>query len=122
MAQEQKIINKHLLTEVLKIYHTCEVEVNQAKMLDARVALANIVDKVPNTYNTNEGWVVKKMKLEYVNRITAILPIIYQKYKVQYFSNKSTMTISKINHGKSMNWVAIMYSQLVKKLIKWDKC
>jgi hypothetical protein len=28
-------------------------------MSNARVALINIVDKVPNTYNTNEGWVVK---------------------------------------------------------------
>jgi hypothetical protein len=41
-------------------------------MLDARVALANIIDKVLDIYNTNEGWVVKKMRLEY-----AILPIIY---------------------------------------------
>jgi hypothetical protein len=77
MAQEQKIINRHLLVEVLKIYHTCETEVDQAKMLDARIALANIADMVPNTYNTNEGWVVKKMKPKYVIRIIAILPIIY---------------------------------------------
>jgi predicted nucleotidyltransferase len=64
-------------------------------MLDAKVALVNITDKVPNTYNTNEGWVAKKMKLEYVNRIVAILPIIYQKDKVQYFYNKFAMMISE---------------------------
>jgi hypothetical protein len=46
-------------------------------MSDAKVALANIVDRVPNTYNTNERWVVKKMKLEYANIIVIILPIIY---------------------------------------------
>jgi len=50
-------------------------------MLNARVALANIVDKVPNTYKTNEGWVVKKMRSKYANRIVVILPIIYQKDK-----------------------------------------
>jgi hypothetical protein len=44
--------------------------------------LTNIVDKVPDRYNTNEGWVVKKMKPKYVNRIAAILPIIYKKDKV----------------------------------------
>jgi hypothetical protein len=33
-------------------------------MFDARVALANIVDKIPNTYNVDERWVVKKMKSE----------------------------------------------------------
>jgi hypothetical protein len=67
-------------------------------MLDARVPLANIVDKVLNTYNTNERLVVKKMKSEYVNIIVVILPIIYQKDKVQYFSNKFSMMISKANH------------------------
>jgi hypothetical protein len=46
-------------------------------MSDAKVALANIVDRVPNTYNTSERWVVKKMKLEYANIIVIILPIIY---------------------------------------------
>jgi hypothetical protein len=91
-------------------------------MLDAKVALTNIVDMVLDSYNTNEGWVVKKMKPQYVNRITTILPNIYQKDKVQYFSNKSAMMISKINHGESMNWATIMYSQLVKELIRWDKC
>ncbi len=32
------------------------------------------------------------------------------------------MMISKANHGKSMNWTTIMYSQLVKELIRWGKC
>jgi hypothetical protein len=31
-------------------------------MFDVKVALADIVDKVPNTYNTNERWVIKKMR------------------------------------------------------------
>jgi hypothetical protein len=42
--------------------------VDDAKMSNAKVALANIADRVLNTYNTNEGWVVKKMRLEYVNK------------------------------------------------------
>jgi len=49
------------------------------------------------------------------------LPIIYQKDKVKYFNNKSTMMISKVDHGKFVNWVTIMYSQLVKELIRWKK-
>jgi hypothetical protein len=51
-------------------------------MLDDRIALENIVDRIPDIYNTNEGWVVKKMKLEYTNRIATNLPIMYQKDKV----------------------------------------
>jgi hypothetical protein len=48
-------------------------------MSDAGVTLTNIIDRIPNTYNTNERWVVKKMRSEYVHRIAAILPIVYFK-------------------------------------------
>jgi hypothetical protein len=51
-------------------------------MFNAKVALVDIANRVPNTYNTNEGWIFKKMKSKYANRIVAILPIIYQKDKV----------------------------------------
>jgi hypothetical protein len=51
-------------------------------MSNAIVALADILDKVTYTYNTNERWVIKKMRVYYVNGITTILPIIYKKYKV----------------------------------------
>jgi hypothetical protein len=46
-------------------------------MFNARVALANITDRVHDTYNTDERWVVKKMRSKYVNIIVAIMPIIY---------------------------------------------
>jgi hypothetical protein len=46
-------------------------------MLDVRITLIDIVDRVPNTYNTTEGWVVKKLRLEYVNNFFANFPIIY---------------------------------------------
>ncbi len=107
LGEEQRIINKHMLAKVLKICHTRKIEANHAKMSDAKVVLTDITDKVPNTYNTNEGWVVKKMKLEYANRIVAIFPIIYQKDKVQYFSNKFAMMISKANHRKFVNCTTI---------------
>ncbi len=32
-------------------------------MSDARITLVDIVDRVPDTYNTNERWIVKKMRL-----------------------------------------------------------
>jgi hypothetical protein len=46
-------------------------------MSNARVALVEIVNRVLDAYNTNEGWVVKKKRSKYVNRIDAILLIIY---------------------------------------------
>jgi hypothetical protein len=51
-------------------------------MSNAKITLTNITNRIPYTYNTNEGWFVKKMKLEYANIIVAILPIIYKKDKV----------------------------------------
>jgi len=50
------------------------------------------------------------------------MPIIYYKDKVQYFSNKFAMMISKADHGEYVDWATIMYSQLVKELIRWVKC
>jgi len=32
------------------------------------------------------------------------------------------MMISKVDHGKFVNWATIMYSQLVKELIIWENC
>jgi len=46
-------------------------------MFDVKVTSTNIVDKVLDTCNLNEGWVVKKMKLKYAYKIVTILPIIY---------------------------------------------
>ncbi len=68
-------MDKHLLVEVLKIYHIGETKANQEKISNARVVLADIDDRVLDTYNTNEGWVVKKMKLKYVNKIVGHLCI-----------------------------------------------
>jgi len=110
------------LAEVLKICHIGETKANQAKMSNVKVAPIDIVNRVPNTYNTNERWVMKKMKLEYVNKIATILPIIYKKDKLQYFSNKFAMMISKIDHRESINWATIMHFELVKELIRWGKC
>ncbi len=103
LGEEQRIIDKHVLAEVFKICHTGEIEADQAKMSNARVALTEITHRIFDTYNTNAGWVVKKMRSKYANKITTILPIIYQKDKVQYFSNKFAMMISKVDHGEFVN-------------------
>jgi hypothetical protein len=60
MVEEHNIIDKHLLVEVLKICHIGGTKVDCVEMLDATIALEDIVDRVPDTYNTNEGWVEKE--------------------------------------------------------------
>ncbi len=61
LGEEQRIVDKHLLGEVFQICHIREIEPNPAKMYDVRVTLADITDRVPNTYNTNERWVEVKI-------------------------------------------------------------
>ncbi len=65
-------------------------------MSNARVALAKVANRIHDTYNTNERWVVKKMRSKYTNKIATI--IICQKDKVKYFSKKYATMISKANH------------------------
>ncbi len=43
-------------------------------MSNTIVVLADIADRVLDIYNTNERWVVKKMKPKYVNRFAVNLP------------------------------------------------
>jgi len=82
LGDEHRIIDKHVLAKVLKVFHTKKTKANQVEMSNARITLVKITNKVLDTYNINEGWVVKKMRSKYANRIVAILPIIYQKDKV----------------------------------------
>ncbi len=108
LGDGQREIDKHVLAKVFRICHTRKKEVDQVEMSNARVALANIIDRVPNIYNINGGCIVKNTRLEYVNGIVIILLIIYQKDKVKYCSNKSTMIIFSAIHGEYVNWVVIM--------------
>jgi hypothetical protein len=62
LGEEQRIIDKHVLVEVFRICHIGEIKANEIEMFDVRVALAKITHKFFDTYNTNEGWVVKKMR------------------------------------------------------------
>jgi hypothetical protein len=84
-----------------------KTKVDKVKMFNAKVALAEITYRVFDTYNTNKGWVVKKMRSKYANIIAAIWPIIYQKDKVQYFNNMSVMMIDSLLIGLPLcifNW------------------
>ncbi len=63
LGDERRIIDKHVLAEVFRTCHTRETKVDRVETFNAEVALANITNRVPNIYNTNERWVVKKMRL-----------------------------------------------------------
>jgi hypothetical protein len=66
LGGEQRVINKHMLAEVF-FYHTRETKADSIEMSNVIITLVDIVDRILDIYNTNEGWVVKKMKSKYVN-------------------------------------------------------
>ncbi len=45
MAEEQKIMNRHMLLEVVNFFHIGEIKANQTKMLDVRITLVDIAIK-----------------------------------------------------------------------------
>ncbi len=59
LGEEQKIVDKHLLVKDLKFCHIGKTKVDKVNMSDAIITLAHITDRVLDTYNTNERWVVK---------------------------------------------------------------
>ncbi len=44
-----------MLAEVFWICHKGKTKANQKEMFVARVALVEIADRIPKTYNTNDG-------------------------------------------------------------------
>jgi hypothetical protein len=55
-------------------------------MFDAKITLANITDKFPYIYNTNERWVVKKMRSKYVNKNVVIFPLFIIRIRCNIFA------------------------------------
>ncbi len=46
LGEEQKVIDKHLLTEVLKIYHIGKTKVDHVEMSNAKVELVDIANRI----------------------------------------------------------------------------
>ncbi len=55
LGDEHRLIDKHVLVEVKKKFHTREIKADHAEMFDARVILGDIANRVLDTYNSNEG-------------------------------------------------------------------
>jgi len=74
-----------------------------------------------NVYVNNERWSVVKMKTPYDIRFLALVLIIYQIKIIYYFQNRNTITIMKVDKGKQVYLVEIMFMHLVKELDRWIK-
>jgi hypothetical protein len=58
----------------------------------------------------------KSLGLPYFVRYPAIIYVIYQRKKVQYFSNKNVITFVRAEKGKKVDWAQIIFNNLCSKL------
>jgi hypothetical protein len=59
--------------------------------------------------------------LPYFIQYFAIIFIIYQREKVQYFCNKNVITLVKVKKGKKVDWAQIIFNSLCSELDRWYK-
>jgi len=54
-------------------------------------------------------------------RYPTIISIIYQREKVQYFSNKNVITLVWAKKGYKVDWAQIIFNSLCSELDRWYK-
>jgi hypothetical protein len=62
------------------------------------------------------------MGLPYSVRYPAIISIIYQREKVQYFRNKTAITLVRVEKGQHVDWAQIIFNSLCSEFDRWYKC
>ncbi len=63
-----------------------------------------------------DQWNVKNLGLPYFVKYPTIISVIYQKEKVQYFSNKIVVTLVKIKKGEKIDWAYIIFNSMCSEL------
>jgi hypothetical protein len=59
------------------------------------------------------------MDLAYFVRYPTIISVIYQKEKVQYFSNKNVITLMRAKKVQKVDWAQIIFNSLCSELDWW---
>ncbi len=59
--------------------------------------------------------------MPYFVKYLAIISIIYQKEKVQYFSNKNAITLMMAEKGQKVDWAQIIFISMCSELDRWYK-
>ncbi len=55
LGEKQRVIDKHLLVEILKIYYIRKTEADHVEMFDAKVELVDIANRVLDIYTPMKG-------------------------------------------------------------------
>jgi hypothetical protein len=60
-------------------------------------------------------------KKPYSIKYPTIIYFIYQREKVQYFSNKNAITLMRAEKGQMIDWAKIIFNSLCSELDWWYK-
>ncbi len=103
-----------LIHEQLKISKEGAIDAANATFEEAKTTLKRIIG--PHPFVENEQWSVICMKEEFHARFVAILQILYQRERLDYFSKRNAITFNLANMGQLVNWCSIMLTQLLVEL------
>ncbi len=110
------VINKQLIIDVFGVYVERYVmdPKRQVGKIVALQALHNY--KIEPTNFIRDQWNAKSLGLPYLVRYLAIISMIYQSEKVNYFSKKNAITLMKTNKRKKIDWAQIMINSFCNEL------
>ncbi len=115
------VINKLLIVDVFRVCAEGCVKEQKGQVSKSLIvhALQNI-RLAPANSSTNQ-WNAKSLGLPYFVKYIAIISIIYQRDKVQYFNNKNVITLMKAEKGQKVDWAQIIFNSLCNELHRWYK-
>ncbi len=106
------VISKQLIVDVFGICAKGYLEDSkeQVTLQGCRLAHANS--------STNQ-WNTKNLGLPYFVRYPTTIFVIYQKEKVQYFSNKNAITLMRARKGQEVDQAHIIFNSMCSELDWW---
>ncbi len=106
ICDEKITIDQTLITQQLGVSVEGVVDVMNALVKEAQVALNNIVGL--DAFINKKNWNIIQMKKEYHTILVTIMQIIYQQERLAYFNNHVAIIFNLANKGKNINRCSIM--------------
>ncbi len=115
------VISKQLIINVFGVYAEEYVEESKGQVNKSLVVQALQSCRLAPTDFYIDQWNAKNLGLPYSVRYPTIIFVIYQKEKVQYFSNKNVITLMRAKKGQKVDWAQIIFNSLCSELDQWYK-
>ncbi len=115
------VISKQLIVDVFGV--CVEGYVNDPKGQASKSLTVQALQsyRLTPTNSSTYQWNAKCLGFPYFVRYLVIMYVIYQRQKVQYFSNKNVITLVRTQKGKKVDQAHIIFNSLCSELNWWYK-